>query len=295
MRAHHLLEHLLAGEMIGADEDNLTGGRLASILEKAVTFDFGEVELDPALIEFGAELRERGLFRLPFETVFYSARVPKDPCWVEDGEIPGRYTRDVLMLANTNATGACEYFYFSSGLLHPQENRYHSWLHDRTWFNQDDPKTLFTDHDTQEPKSSRSVREDDPVPMIAVRAVEGLTALLMSDSAVRHVEPASAKLNRRRAEKGKPPINDTIKVTLRAPRYVGGGTSQDTHASPRLHWRRGHFRTLKHEKYGTERVVPVAPCLVGAADGVMLPPTKTYQVESSLECVHEKVNKNILT
>jgi hypothetical protein len=279
MRAHHLLEHLLAGDMIGVEANGVVDERrLASLLQRAITFEFGKVELDPALVEFGAELRERGLFRLPFETVLYSASLLNDPCWVEEGEQPRRGTRDVLMLANTNEDGGCEYFYLSDG-TGMKGSGYHSWLHDRTWFNKGDPRTLLTSHDAPEPNGgvagSRVVVDDDPIPMVPVRAVEGLTALLMSDSAIRHVEPAPAKLNRRRVEKGRPPINDTIIVTLRTPRYVGG-VPQGTHASPRIHWRRGHFRTLRHEKYGTERVVPVAPCLVGAADGVDVPSPATY-------------------
>ena len=33
------------------------------------------------------------------------------------------------------------------------------------------------------------------------------------------------------------------------------------HASPRMHWRRGHFRHLSDD-----RIVPVAPCIVGSSD-----------------------------
>lgn len=74
------------------------------------------------------------------------------------------------------------------------------------------------------------------------------------------VVPAPKSLNKAREAKGKPPLFEHRLITLRPwakPEVAGGGT----HASPRLHWRRGHSRRLRSGSY-----VAVAPCLVGLAD-----------------------------
>jgi len=61
---------------------------------------------------------------------------------------------------------------------------------------------------------------------------------------------------------------------LWAPNYIGRsykvqseGTGEGTHASPRLHWRRGHIR---HQCHGKGRlltkVIWIEPCIVGAKE-----------------------------
>lgn len=64
-----------------------------------------------------------------------------------------------------------------------------------------------------------------------------------------------------------------VRDALWAPNYIGrtykvqreGTTPTGTHASPRLHWRRGHIR---HQPYGEGRslmrVIWIEPCLIGA-------------------------------
>jgi len=79
-------------------------------------------------------------------------------------------------------------------------------------------------------------------------------------AAIKPVEGASEAVNLRRERDGKKPIFEYRVLTL-APAEQIRAALGGTHASPRLHWRRGHLRTLP-----TERIVPVKPCLVGAVE-----------------------------
>lgn len=71
-------------------------------------------------------------------------------------------------------------------------------------------------------------------------------------------EPEPQRLNARRAAQGRPPVFGHSIVTIRPNQAVSHVTGDGTHASPRLHWRRGHIRRLP--KGGETRV---SPCLVG--------------------------------
>lgn len=92
-----------------------------------------------------------------------------------------------------------------------------------------------------------------------------LLVMLMSKGVeVRH-EPAPDRLNKQRIKQGRTPIADRRVVKINVPnvRYISTESGDmDIHErkSPRMHWRRGHFRTLH-----TGKVVPVAPALVNAA------------------------------
>lgn len=83
----------------------------------------------------------------------------------------------------------------------------------------------------------------------------------------------SSILNQQRARKGKPPLQyDWHTVTIQPPQ-IKNEPQGGTHASPRLHDRRGHFRKLKS---GSR--VWVSPCKVGdAGKGTVF---KDYKVAS---------------
>lgn len=70
-------------------------------------------------------------------------------------------------------------------------------------------------------------------------------------------------LNAERAKKGKPPIISyhTLAIDLAQARLPGIRSVGGSHASPRLHWRRGHIRNLANGK-----VSIVSPCLVGSPE-----------------------------
>lgn len=83
---------------------------------------------------------------------------------------------------------------------------------------------------------------------------------LLSAGGIKTEEVAAPKFtNAMRAKKGKPPLDGYHLVSIDyAALKIPGVTRGGTHASPRLHWRRGHIRTLQS---GAQ--VTVRPCLVG--------------------------------
>jgi hypothetical protein len=100
----------------------------------------------------------------------------------------------------------------------------------------------------------------------AVSYALSCTTLLMSKSVETRAEPAPEKLNRSREKKGKLPIPPTTVVKLKlgaiqGPRLDLGGA----HASPRIHYRAGHFRIL-HRGSPQQREVPVASAIVGRGE-----------------------------
>lgn len=99
--------------------------------------------------------------------------------------------------------------------------------------------------------------------MMEARNIIALTCLLHANGLETRIEPAPEKLNKARARKGKPPIGEirTVRIKLGEKTYAASGKETGTHASPRLHWRRGHVRRLP-----SGEITNVRPCLVGSAD-----------------------------
>ncbi len=91
--------------------------------------------------------------------------------------------------------------------------------------------------------------------------------LLMSRGTTIEVLPADKKVNRFRKDRKKPPISDIYRVKVPDPdadkvvREHQGGT----HARPRLHYRRGHYRRIDG------RMIPVMHHLVGGREGDVMP------------------------
>lgn len=88
--------------------------------------------------------------------------------------------------------------------------------------------------------------------MTATIAMIGISGTIFEDV---EVPPQLAKA---REKRGKVPL-----FSYQIVRLAGNRSRNDlggTHASPALHWRRGHFRRIG------AKLVPVAPCLVGSAE-----------------------------
>lgn len=84
--------------------------------------------------------------------------------------------------------------------------------------------------------------------------------LIESKSTVITEKKAPEQLNKRRLKKGKTALQAVRYVDVPALRDGGKSGAAGTHASPRMHWRRGHLRRWK------DGFVPVSPCVVGAAE-----------------------------
>jgi hypothetical protein len=113
----------------------------------------------------------------------------------------------------------------------------------------------------------------------------GLVVMLMSKGVSTALVQPSGKLNRAREKRGKPLLRDRYVVTIDLARASHieneDGSVEDisghTRGSPRMHWRRGHFRTL-YRGAMNERVVPVAPALIGANENADQIRAKAYEV-----------------
>lgn len=103
----------------------------------------------------------------------------------------------------------------------------------------------------------------------AALAINVFAVLACSNVETRDI-PASAALNARREARGKLPIHSHKVLVLKAGQKGATTSGGGTHASPRVHLRRGHIRRLPTAS------VWVQPCVVGdKARGVV---TKSYLV-----------------
>ena len=84
-----------------------------------------------------------------------------------------------------------------------------------------------------------------------------------------------AALNKKRAKAGKVPLVSykTLEIVVPNTRYEGGGSGGGTHASPRVHLRRGHIRKIADGK-----TVWVQACVVVSKHGMVL---KDYKLRSA--------------
>lgn len=75
------------------------------------------------------------------------------------------------------------------------------------------------------------------------------------------VQPEPKFINQKRVAKGKSPLFGYHLLEVRPGAAIPGSRSigDGNRASPRMHWRRGHIRTL-----GTGRLINIPPCLVGS-------------------------------
>lgn len=89
--------------------------------------------------------------------------------------------------------------------------------------------------------------------------IMGVFALLSAGKLTSSPEAPKESASKRRLAQGRPPLFDHHVIRVPAGSNLGGG-DDETHASPRLHWRRGHVRNLSGG--GLTRV---RPHLVGDA------------------------------
>lgn len=84
--------------------------------------------------------------------------------------------------------------------------------------------------------------------------------------------PEEAATNRKRISKGKKPLIEFKVATIEGKKTTMSSTPHGTHASPRLHWRRGHWRTMSKSGKKTW----IAPMEVGdESNGRII---KTYAI-----------------
>jgi hypothetical protein len=98
----------------------------------------------------------------------------------------------------------------------------------------------------------------DNMSYLAIIAVYMLT-IAGGDMYVSAPTPDEIAVNKKRMNKGKKPLIEFRLITVDGKKSALPSIPHGTHASPRLHWRRGHWRTMK--KSGKK--VWIDPMLVG--------------------------------
>lgn len=101
-----------------------------------------------------------------------------------------------------------------------------------------------------------------------------LTSILNAKGVELKTHSAPIKLNEKRQKRGLLPINDINEIVIKvgAKTYSADGSEKGSHASPRMHWRRGHVRRLP-----SGEITNVRPCLVGDVGGEA-PALPSYRV-----------------
>jgi hypothetical protein len=232
-------------------------------------------------IEFGAQLLNRGLFRMPYAKTAIRFQMHDIEDKFNSGAplAHGFAFIDQLTSADRPATwfmlsairrsdwrelGTPEWFI--NGMLNFRE---------RVTFNGDGTFALTAAEfpvwlvmgDASGPRLDAQKERFTMDSRLMAMSVIGLVTSLMSPEVTSKLVPPALKLNIHRAKTGKPPLIEHRIVHLKAVNGNSGGHHRriGERRPPRLHWRRGHFRTLSHG-----RIIPVAPAIVGSASRGMI-------------------------
>ena len=118
---------------------------------------------------------------------------------------------------------------------------------------------------------------DDDIPQTAKYIKSAIVAIYMmtmgkNDFYMSVPTPEEAATNRKRISKGKKPLIEFKVATIEGKKTMMSSTPHGTHASPRLHWRRGHWRTMSKSGKKTW----IAPMEVGDESNGRI--VKTYAI-----------------
>ena len=254
------------------------------MLHGVVLFDMSAVEPVEEHYSFGFDLYERGLFGLPFERVAFTfmgmggKRGPPRPVLVVlEGQPGAAALSGVVCDSNPIAGNGYPIAMFKDAVCgtHTPDGVRGNYI-ELSLRLVPRPATIC--------QMTGSANIDDGVSIFKY-----ITQLLVGEAIARNVmlmssgltvdrEGAPERLNKARVRKGKPPIGDLYTVRLdplRARIIHTEGNDEDitghVRGSPRPHWRRGHFRTIHRGDEG-ERVVPVAPALIGVGESEVARP-----------------------
>jgi hypothetical protein len=116
---------------------------------------------------------------------------------------------------------------------------------------------------------------------ISRNLLDVLVIALMDRSVVRVVTDRPEPSKKWKASGLAHPEQDVQEITIYCPGRVTGGDGTGTHASPRMHWRRGHNRTLTKGR-DMPLVVPIAPMWINAdEESEKTIPLRSYKVKAS--------------
>jgi hypothetical protein len=236
------------------NQAKVTWDTIKKQLAISVPFTFVNVQAENAHLEFGGTLLEHKMLVLPFESVLISSDAfPKTALMAgiaRERLVVVAFGRFGYPGAPENVT--CPFCVSAS---------------DAT-FGVDNPLVHV---------SPILAGADDNVydnGMWAFQQALAFLTLLLSKEIEHRVEPAPGRLNAKRARQGRPPIPERHFVTIRKDvlrTFSGQGSHNGgSHASPIMHWRRGHLRHLPNGS-----ILKIAPTVVNAQDAVK-PVIKEY-------------------
>ena len=134
---------------------------------------------------------------------------------------------------------------------------------------------LLTNEGIRYHREDRAITQEDVRPVFRMVCAVLIKLAEQSQTAYKPI-PTNSFINRKRASKGKSPIAFDWHTVEIGPKAIKNAPQGGTHASPRLHDRRGHWRSLK-----SGRQVWVKACKVGdASKGVVF---KDYQLTETLQ------------
>ena len=244
--------------------------------DQEACFDFGDVrKFSDALMQnltfYSDELFQNDMFVLPYNPVYYS--------WSRDHEKYG-----VFVIQDENHPDQLQILYIFAeknpffiagiGTVEYVYERRTDNLKNRTGYANIEgsmayisPNIRFTDD-----ASSELLYQ-----FVAIWPII-FTALMQSTHTKTRKVEFSDRLNKKRGKRGLPPIMPyhTVYFEVGGKNYntdgteVGGGS----HASPRMHWRRGHVRKLESGK-----LTHVRPCLVNAMGLDAQVPKPKYEIK----------------
>lgn len=253
------------------------------MIATAVHFEFGAAKPLLAHVQFGHDLLSRGLFRLPFTTIFLTGETIPHTGVCMRQTIEGDYLKRLewFTCAPARSTDLTVDYAMPSlwGELVVAEGEVDLVAHGTVnW------KSMTVDpHRSRKTGRVWSVDDYHEASEKVLNFVEGAISFLMSKDIEARNEPPPEKLNRRRLAQGKFPIGPRFVVRIKPEyreTYRRAAASEGSHAGPIMHFRRGHFRTLAQpRKRDGEQIVPVAPTIVGARDDAK-PIAKRYEVQS---------------
>jgi hypothetical protein len=236
-------------------------------LKEAVFFDFGASVPEHEHIEFAYNLMQMGKFKLPFPVMWVQSQISKTSKFLFFSldetlgvitcgpgiSVDGSKFLNImpLMLTFTKADGS------------------ETDIHYRSFVNKEGANfrtragVPYSDEDIKA-MSSKSFK-----------LMLGWTALLMSKDVATERTVAKPGVNARRQRQGRLPIADryVVKIRPEARERQARAALGFERASPKMHWRRGHFRKVPNGE-----VIPIAPMIIGARGEVQVPEKKAYKV-----------------
>jgi hypothetical protein len=236
-------------------------------LAEAVWFDYGNSAPLLTHAEFAQDMLGRGLFRLPFNTVFATANVIPHTAIIGRQHLDGSSLKRVswFIVAPARIADMGEFMVpLMSGELIGDD------LSDGivNW------RSLTTQRHAS--RKTGKPWDDETYQEGAEKAISFLlssTTLLMSQDVETEIIPAPTKLNLQRQKKGRVEVGERRVVRIKkACRHAYTDAVERYKSSPRMHWRRGHFRRVREDL-----IVPVAPCIIGGNEAVR-PIIKRYEV-----------------